>query len=230
MKWFNNKKVYFLSASLICGNPLDLNKEIDELNIAGVDSLHFDVMDGHFVPRIGLYPEILKSIKKKTNIPVDVHLMIKEPQKYISIFAEAGADAISVHLESDGDINKTIKMIKDYDIKAGVALNPNSSADKLDSIVNHVDIVMLMAIYPGILGQKMLPDTFDKIKEISKKLENHPDVVIEVDGGVTPNTAPDMIKSGAHLLVCGTGTIYRPHEDTILNKVKELRKIIDASI
>jgi len=230
MKWFNANKPYLLSASLICGNPLGLAKEIEELEKAEIDSLHFDVMDSHFVPRIGLYPEMLKAIKSKTTIPIDVHLMISEPQAYISNFAEAGADLISVHVESGGDIKEMLGLIKNYNIKAGVVLKPDTSIDMLDSMLDQIDLVMLMAIYPGILGQKVLPETFEKTEQLSKKLENYPDIVIEIDGGVTPQTAPDMIKSGAHLLVCGAGTIYKPLEDTILNKVKELRRTIDASL
>lgn len=230
MKWFDVDKPYLLTSSLICGDPLRLSEEIEELEEAGIDSLHFDAMDGHFVPRIGLYPEMLRAIKSKTNIPVDVHLMVSEPQEYVSNFAEAGADLIAVHIESEGDVYETLRMIKGRNIKTGVVLKPNTDLDIIDSLLAHVDLVMLMAIHPGVLGQKILPETFERISKLSQKLKKYPNIVIEIDGGVTPQTAPEMIKCGAHLLVCGTGTIYRPHEDTLMNKIKELRRTTDIVI
>lgn len=226
MKWFNKKNRYFLSASIICGEPLKLADEISELEEAGIDSLHFDVMDGHFVPRIGLHPEMLKAISGQTDVPIDVHLMISEPQKYIPVFADAGADVLTVHAESEGNLVETLKMIRDRNIKAGIAVKPATSLSILDSALPYTDFVLLMAIQPGILGQKIIPETFDKIKELSEKLKNHPDIVIEVDGGVTPQTAPEMLSCGAHMLVCGTGTIYRPHEDSLTSKIKGLRALL----
>jgi len=230
MKWFNKEGKYFLSASLICGDPLKLTEELDELRKAEIDALHFDVMDGHFVPRLGLYPEMLKAIKGQTDIPIDVHLMLDHPTAYVEKFIEAGADLVAFHIESDDDIAETIKFIKSKNVKVGLVLKPDTPLDMLNPFLSEIDLVMLMAIQPGILGQKVIPETFFRISDLSKKLEDYPNIVIEIDGGVTPETAPKMVKCGAHLLVCGTGTIYRPHEDTILNKVKELRKIIDTTL
>jgi len=228
MKWFNKEGKYFLSASLICGDPLKLEKELDELQKAQVDSLHFDVMDGHFVPRIGLYPEMLKAIKGQTDIPIDVHLMIDHPMAYAEKFIEAGADLISFHVESKDDILETINFIKKQNVKVGLVLKPNTSLETLNPFLESIDLVMLMAIQPGILGQKVIPETFERIFELAHKVKDY-SIIIEIDGGVTPETGPKMIEHGAHLLVCGTGTIYRPHEDTLENKIIEVRKIIDQS-
>ncbi len=221
---------YFLAASLICGDPLKIFEEIKELEKANIDFLHFDVMDGHFVPRIGLYPEMLTAIKKVTNIPIDVHLMLDEPEKYIPVFAKAGADYIAIHTEAKGDLLSNIKMIKECGVKAGAVLKVETDVSVLDSVIHELDLVELMAIRPGILGQKMLPETLDRIKAVSGKIKDYKNILIEIDGGVTPETAPEMVKMGANLLVCGTGTIYRPHEDTLYNKVHALRKTIDESI
>ena len=230
MKWFNTSKPYLLSASLICGNPLDLAKEIEELEKAEIDSLHFDVMDGHFVPRIGLYSEMLKAITSATDIPVDVHLMIDSPGKHIPAFAAAGADLITIHAEAVENVKPVIQIIKDLGMLAGIALKPDTPLNTLDPILDDIDLVLLMAIHPGILGQKLIPGTFQKISDLKDKLKSRPEIVIEIDGGVTPESAPKMVEYGANLLVCGTGTIYRPHEDTLENKIISLRKTINAAI
>ena len=230
MKWFAKDKPYLLSASLICGNPLELANDLKMLERADIDSLHFDVMDGGFVPRLGLYPEMLKAITTTTDIPVDVHLMISNPEKYIPAFIKAGADVIAVHAEAVSDLASVIKMIKKEGVIAGVTLNPATPLNVLDSVIEEVDLVMLMAIHPGILGQKLIPETLQKISDTKAKFAHRPEVIIEIDGGVTPETAPEMIKRGAGLLVCGTGTIYRPHEDTLENKIKSVRQSIETSL
>jgi len=229
MKWFNKEGKYFLAASLICGDVLKATEELDQLQRAQVDSLHFDVMDGHFVPRLGLYPEMLKSIKSYTDIPVDVHLMLDHPIMYAEKFIEAGADLIAFHIESKNDIKETINFIKSKNVKAGLVLNPGTPLEVLDPYLADIDLVMLMAIQPGILGQKVISETFERISNLAEKVKDYP-IIIEIDGGVTSETAPKMIEHGAHLLVCGAGTIYRPHENTLENKVIEIRNIINQSI
>jgi len=217
---------YALSASLICGDPLKIAEELKELREAEIDFLHFDVMDGQFVPRIGLYPEMLSSIKRNTNLPVDVHLMIEKPERYIPIFAKAGADYITIHAEAEGNLKDNLKMIRNHGVKCGVALKVETELSVLDELLPEIDLILIMAIHPGILGQKILPETFDRIKTTSDKVKDYPNILIEIDGGVTPETAPQMIKYGANLLVCGSGTIYRPHEGTLTQKINELRELI----
>lgn len=230
MKWFSKDKPYLISASLVCGNPLQLSDDLRALERADADSLHFDVMDGNFVPRLGLYPEMLKAIKAVSNIPIDVHLMISGPEKYLGVFLDAGADLIAVHAEATQDLPAIILSIKEKGRLAGVAINPETPLSIIDTVIDKIDLLMIMAIKPGILGQKMIPETFQKISDAKEKLKHRPEVIIEIDGGVTPESAPEMVRRGAHMLVCGTGTIYRPHEDTLENKIASLRGIIDASI
>ncbi len=229
MKTINKKKSqknYKLSASLVCADMIDIKGEIEKLEKGGIDYIHFDVMDNQFVPRFGLHPEILQAIKKITNIPIDVHLMVNNPENSIRIFADAGADIIVVHEESTPQLHRIIKLIKATGKKAGVALNPATSLSTLDYVLNDIDLVMLMAINPGILGHKLIPEMMDKITELKRKLKNYPNMLIEIDGGVTPDTAPEMIKRGANMLVCGTSTIFKPEGD-VDTKIIELKKILD---
>jgi ribulose-phosphate 3-epimerase len=222
-------KIYKLSASLICSDILNLEKEIKIIEKAGIDQIHFDVMDGQFVPRLGLYPEMLKAVKSVTKLPVDVHLMIDDPDEYVDIFIESGADALIVHLESTRHLHRVIKKIKDKKRLAGVALNPATPLTSLDYIISDIDYVMLMAINPGIVGHKLIPGMIQKIKDLKNKLGDKKGPLIYIDGGVTPESSIEMIRSGADMLVCGTQTIFRP-DAPIDKKTKELRQQLDKQL
>lgn len=221
----NNIKI---AASLICANPLSLSNDIEALVKAKVDLIHFDVMDGDFVPRYGLYPEILKKMKEYKNCPqVDVHMMVSNPEDYIDVFADAGADYFNFHIEASNHSHRIIKKIIASGMKPGVALNPDTPLNCLDWIIEDIEMVVLMTINPGIVGHKFIPKMIDKIKELRALAEmKNSSLIIELDGGVTPETIPSMISAGADALVCGNGTIFRPTEDTIENKTKYIRKII----
>lgn len=208
---------------------LDLESEIRSLEEGGIDYIHFDVMDGNFVPRFGLHPEMLKAIKSITKIPVDVHLMIDNPDFFIREFVEAGGDIIVVHAETTRHLHHTIKMIRDMGARAGVALNPGTPLNVLDYILDDIDLVMLMAINPGIVGHKLIPRALDKISELKQKLADYPNIIIEVDGGVNPESAPEMIKHGADLLVCGTSMIFKPDIE-VGEKLKEVRRSLDQKL
>lgn len=218
-----------ICASLICGNPIDLNSDLLELQKSNIDLIHFDVMDGQFVPRYGLYPEILKSVKEKFNFKIDVHMMTFDSENYISDFKKAGADYYNVHVESTNHLSRVIKKINDAGMKAGVGINPGTSLNTLDWIINDIKMVVLMAINPGIVGHKLIPNIINKITQLRKYADKHgnKDLIIQIDGGVTPESIPLMIEAGADALVCGTGTIFRPKEDTISNKVNYIRNIIN---
>ena len=219
-----------IAASLICASPLSIIGDLEELIDSKVDFIHFDVMDGSFVPRYGLYPEILASLRKKTTIPVDVHMMVDNPEDYIEDFKQYGADYYCFHLEATKHAHRVIKKIERSGMKPGVALNPATPISDLRYIISDLKMVVLMAINPGIVGHKLIPGMINKIKdlrEFASKAGNQ-DLIIEIDGGVTPESAQNMIDAGADLLVCGTGTIFRPHEDTITNKIIEFRKIIQS--
>ena len=216
-----------LAASLICADPLNLEYEVQHLINAKVDLIHFDVMDGHFVPRYGLYPEILTKIKKIENCPaVDVHMMVSNPEDYIELFANAGADYFNFHIESCNHSHRIIKKIIAAGMKPGIALNPDTPLHVLDWIIQDIEMVVLMTINPGIVGHKFIPEMLNKIESLKELADKkNPDLIIELDGGVTPETIPSMITAGANALVCGNGTIFRPHEDTVVNKIKEIRNI-----
>lgn len=224
------KRIYKLSASLICGQPLRLEKDLELLEKGKIDQIHFDVMDGLFVPRYGLYPEILKATKAITDIPVDVHFMTEDPTKYLPAFIEAGADIIAVHAESCRHLHYTIKTIKDAGKKAGVVLNYATPLSVLDYILEDLDLVELMAINPGIVGHKIIPGIFKKISDLREKISQAGKKIdIEIDGGVNFESAPKMVKAGATVLVCGTSVIFNK-EKPLNVKIKELRGVIDTLI
>ena len=216
-----------IAASLICSNPLDLNCDINELIIGKSDYIHFDVMDGLFVPRYGLYPEILTYLKRITDIPVDVHMMVSNPEDYIEDFKNAGATYYNFHVEATNHAHRIVKKIEKAGMLPGVALNPATSLSTLDYLIEDIKMVVLMAINPGIVGHKLIPNMLEKISDLRKlaELKGNKELLIQIDGGVTFETGESMIKAGADILVCGTGTIFRPQEDTISNKINEFRKI-----
>jgi ribulose-phosphate 3-epimerase len=214
-----------IAASLICADPLNLMGDLDQLIDSKVDFIHFDVMDGSFVPRYGLYPEILASLRKRTQIPVDVHMMVDNPEDYIQDFKSAGADYYCFHLEATKHAHRIIKKIEIAGMKPGIALNPATPVSDLKYVILDIKMVVLMAINPGIVGHKLIPSMIEKIRDLrafANEMGNK-DLLIEVDGGVTPESAQLMLDAGADLLVCGTGTIFRPQEDTLKNKILEFR-------
>lgn len=220
---------YQLSASIICADLLNLEGEVELLKKGKINRIHFDVMDGVFVPRYGLPPEVLKFIHTETSIPITVHMMVQDPEPYIEVFKNSGADTIAFHVEPVKHVHRVIQKIKSSGMKAGVALNLATPLNCLDYILPDLDLVMLMAINPGIVGHKLIPQAYKKISDLKEKLTEYPDVLIEIDGGVTPESAPKMIKNGADILVCGSSTIFKLNE-SIDKKIKELRKVIEDEI
>lgn len=234
------KKNYALAASLICADPLNLELDLRSLANNKIDYIHFDVMDGQFVPRLGLYPEILTRIKKweypagHFNIfKVDVHVMANDPELYIDTFAKAGANYFVFHWEATNNPHRVIQKIQNAGMKAGVALNIQTKVDVLDYIAPHVEMITLMAINPGIVGSKLNNVIYRKIDDIKNWINRHPylkknniEIPIQIDGGVTFDNARDLIEAGADILVCGNGTIFRPHEGTINRQIEKLREIL----
>lgn len=225
----NDKKQFQLSASLICGNLLDLAGEIKKLEDGKIDLIHFDVMDGHFVPRLGFFPEVLEQIKTITKLPVFVHAMIDDAVAYGPMFVKAGGEAITVHAEAGHHLHRSIKILKDMGAKVGVGINPATPLSVLDYVLDDINHVMLMAINPGIVGHKLIPRILDKIGDLKEKLRSHPHVKIEVDGGVTPESAPQMVRRGADILVCGSSSIFKKGEDLAAN-IMTFRKHIENNI
>ncbi len=221
------KKRYYLSASLVCANMLEMGNAVKDIESSGCDMIHYDVMDGVFVPRFGLLPELLNAVKTNTNLPVYVHMMTIEPEKYVPAFADAGADCIVIHPEACTHLHRTLKTIKDNEKKSGVALNIATPLSILDYILDDIDVITLMAINPGIVGHKIIPVIFDKIKDLKLKLieKGKEDIIIEIDGGVTLESAPLMLKAGADMLVCGSSTIFKK-DRSIQDCVMTLKDIL----
>jgi ribulose-phosphate 3-epimerase len=221
----NKMKPPKIAASIICASFVDLGKEVELLNRSNCEMIHFDVMDGSFVPRFGLHPEILSSIRKITNCEIDVHLMVNNPEAYCDTFSDAGADYIVVHQEACSHLHRTLSKIKSLGKKAGVALNPATSIKTIEEVLDMVDLVTIMAINPGIVGHKLIPSSIDKIRKAKRWLESKGShALIQIDGGVTFDSAIDMVNSGADVLVCGSSTIYRPNMTSEI-QIRSLREL-----
>jgi ribulose-phosphate 3-epimerase len=212
-----------LAASLVCANPINLEADLKKLVEAKVDYLHFDVMDNQFVPRLGMYPEILAKITEKYQIPTEVHLMTANPENLIASFAAAGANIISFHPESTPHPHRVMALIRQAGVKAGVVLNPGTPLSVLDYLIDDLELVMLMGINPGILNHPFIPSTLNKLKKLSKnKLRPK---LLGVDGGVNFETANKLVKNGANYLVCGSQTIFKGRTK-ISEQTKLLRQLL----
>lgn len=207
---------------------LNLRETVEQLERGGIDSIHFDVMDGVFVPRYGLHPEMLRVIRSITDTPIDVHFMVEDVEPYIESFAKAGGTILVPPAESHRHLHRTVRKIREAGVKAGVQLNPATPLSVLDYILDDIDLVMLMAINPGIVGHKLIPRILDKIAELKEKIGER-DIIIEIDGGVNPESAPIMIQKGATMLVCGTQMIFKPGVK-LDEKVREVRAEIDRQL
>lgn len=194
-----------LYPSLLSADFLQLQKELKALEDAGVDGVHFDVMDGQFVPNISIGLPILEAVRKGTYLPIDVHLMIEEPEKYVELFATQGADMISVHVEATPHIHRVIQQIKKTNVKAGVVINPGTSVDAIIPVLKMVDYVLVMTVNPGFGGQTFIQGSIDKLDQLDKmKKELNLSFEIEVDGGINDETVATVIEHGATMLVAGS--------------------------
>jgi ribulose-phosphate 3-epimerase len=172
---------------------------------AGADWIHVDVMDGHFVPNLTVGPPMVEALRKVTSLPLDVHLMMTNPDAFIPEFIEAGADILTVHVEACPHLHRTVQSIKEHNIKAGVTLNPATSATTLEEILVDVDVVLVMSVNPGFGGQTFIPSSLDKIRRIRHMMTDlHSSALLEVDGGVNLNNVASVIKAGANVLVAGS--------------------------
>jgi ribulose-phosphate 3-epimerase len=195
-----------IAPSILSADFSRLAEEIRAVEAAGADLIHVDVMDGHFVPNITIGPLIVEAAKRSTKLPLDVHLMITNPEQYIADFAKAGADYITVHVETAFHLNRLVQSIKEHrGVKAAVSLNPATPLASLDYILPDLDMVLIMSVNPGFGGQAFIPSALDKIKALRKRIDDLGlATVIEVDGGVKPDNAESVIAAGAEILVAGS--------------------------
>ena len=212
-----------ISPSILSADFSKLGDEIVKLENGGADMIHVDVMDGHFVPNLTIGPPIIKSLRKYTKLPFDVHLMISPVHKYIKNYADAGADIITIHPEATDDLSESIELIKSLNKKIGVSLNPDTPIDKIKNILSKVDLILIMSVNPGFGGQKFMPEVLDKIKTLNKlKINNKFNFNIEVDGGINFENSKFVIDAGADILVSGT-TIFKENEGNIKKNIETLR-------
>lgn len=194
-----------IAPSILSADFANLGKEIKDVENGGADYIHVDVMDGHFVPNITIGPLIVNAIRPTTSLPLDVHLMIENPDLYIPEFAKAGADIITVHVEACKHLHRTIHLIKDNGVKAGVVLNPATPVNVIEHILDDIDMVLFMTVNPGFGGQKFIHSVLPKIKTAAQMIKDRGlNIEIEVDGGVNPETAKLCIEAGANVLVAGS--------------------------
>ena len=205
----NNSKDILIAPSILSADFSRLGEEIVSLEKAGADLIHVDVMDGHFVPNITIGALVVNSIRACTKLPFDVHLMISPTDSYIKDFADAGADHISIHLEAELHLHRTISLIRSLNKKVGIAINPGSPIEMLLPVIDEIDMVIVMSVNPGFAGQTFIRSTVDKIKSLKKMIGDR-NILIEVDGGVTSDNARDCVAAGADILVAGSSIFMTP--------------------
>ena len=211
-----------IAPSILSADFSKLGEEVKSLEKYGADFIHIDVMDGMFVPNISFGIPVMKSIRKATNLPFDVHLMIEEPSRYIEDFVKAGADIITVHYEADRHIDRTINYIKSFGVKAAVALNPATPVESIKYLIPNLDMVLIMSVNPGFGGQKYIKYCSEKIKEV-KALSNkfNKDLMIQVDGGIGKDNIKEVVDCGANVIVAGSAVFK---DNMIEENIKDLRR------
>lgn len=213
-----------IAASILAANFATLASDVQEAEAAGVDWIHVDVMDGHFVPNITIGPLVVQALRPVTKLPLDVHLMIEQPERYLADFAQAGANRLTVHVETCPHLHRTIQQIKELGLKAGVTLNPATPLASLEEILPEVDLVLIMSVNPGFGGQKYIPASTNKIARLRVMLDGiSSEAEIEVDGGINVDTIAEIVRAGATVLVAGSA-IFNDRAPVKAN-VQQLREL-----
>lgn len=210
-----------IAPSILSADFAKLGQEVKEVEAAGAELIHIDVMDGHFVPNITMGPIVVEALRPITQLPLDVHLMIENPDNYIEQFAKAGADYISVHVEACRHLHRTIQLIKSLDVKAGVVLNPHTPIESIQHILEDIDFVLFMTVNPGFGGQKFITSVVPKIEALSAIIkERGLNIEIEVDGGITAQTIGECAKAGVTMFVAGSAIYNKEDRAKALQEIK----------
>ncbi len=213
-----------IAPSILAADFTNLTQQIRMVEIGGADWIHCDIMDGHFVPNITFGPSIVKAAHKVTKLPIDVHLMIENPDKYLEDFINAGASYVSVHVEEVDHLNRTVNRIKELGAKAGVVINPATPVSSIVDVAEYIDLLLIMTVNPGFGGQKFIPNSIRRIKEaVTLRSEMNANFLIEIDGGVNVETAKTALEAGAEVFVAGS-SIFKA--DNISAATVEIKKVI----
>jgi len=212
-----------ISPSILSADFSNLGFAIKQLEEAGADLIHVDVMDGNFVPNITIGPEVIKDLRKHTKLPFDVHLMVSNVDKHLEAFANSGADIITFHPEATSNTKKTIQIIRSLKKKVGISLNPETSIDKVLPVLNEIDLVLIMSVNPGFGGQTFISSTLEKVKKVKKEIElKKIKTDIEIDGGINFKNAKEAVKAGANILVSGS-TIFKSNDGNLKKNIELLK-------
>lgn len=210
-----------IAPSILAADFAKLGQEVKDVEQAGAELIHIDVMDGHFVPNITMGPIVVEALRPITKLPLDVHLMIENPDSYIEQFAKAGADYISVHVEACRHLHRTIQLIRSFNVKPGVVLNPHTPIESIQHILEDIDFVLFMTVNPGFGGQKFISSVVPKIEALSKMIkERGLNIEIEVDGGITSETVVPCAKAGATMIVAGSAIFNKENRTKALQDIK----------
>ena len=212
-----------ISPSLLSADFTNLQRDIQSLEEGGADLLHMDIMDGTFVPNITFGPDQLKQMRRCSSLPFDVHLMIENPDRYVERFIAAGSDILTVHIEATKHLQRTLSLIKSFNVKAGVSLNPATPLTNLEYVLDDVDMILLMSVNPGFGGQKFIPVITQKVKKLKEMIKER-NILIEVDGGINPKTAKLVSNAGADILVAGS-YIFNGNNGNICENIHNLKSI-----
>ncbi len=216
-------KSVMIAPSILSADFARLGEEVRAVADAGADVIHIDVMDGHFVPNITIGPLVVRAVRRITSLPLDVHLMITEPDRYLDDFIEAGADWVSVHVEACTHLHRTLSYIQDKGKRAGVVLNPATSLTTLEYVLGNVDLVMLMSVNPGFGGQSFITSTLEKLVRLRHMLDAvNPDADIEVDGGISTATIAPVADAGANIFVAGSAVYGAENYQAVIQEMKRL--------